>query len=359
MIMNINKLTTIEQLVDFLDGNQAVAYQLRLSKDENYRQVAQLLIRYHYRTQSRKAKGIIKCFLAKVTGYSRAQLTRMISQYVKAGRVERHQRTARGFTPRYLSEDIVRLAKLDERHDTPSGAMIKKLCERAFHVFHETAYARLAGISIAHIYNLRQSRIYQRQRRHFTKTQSKKGATIGVRKKPSPEGKPGFIRINTVHQGDLDGVKGVYHINAVDEVTQFEIVVSVKKISENCLIPALEQLLDAFPFVIDNFHSDNGGEYINYRVAALLEKLRIQLTKSRPRHSNDNALAESKNAAIVRKTLGYLPIPGRFADRLNPFHQQALNPYINYHRPCFFPEVSIDKKGKLKKIYPYQNRMTP
>jgi hypothetical protein len=45
-------------------------------------------------------------------------------------------------------------------------------------------------------------------------------------------GKPGYIRIDTVHQGDLDGCKGVYHINAVDEVTQIEIVVSVEKISE-------------------------------------------------------------------------------------------------------------------------------
>jgi transposase InsO family protein len=51
-------------------------------------------------------------------------------------------------------------------------------------------------------------------------------------------------------------------------------------------------LLDAFPFVIKGFHSDNGSEYINKRVAKLLEKLLIEFTKSRARHTNDNALAE-------------------------------------------------------------------
>jgi transposase InsO family protein len=97
---------------------------------------------------------------------------------------------------------------------------------------------------------------------------------------PHPNGQPGFIRIDSVHQGDQDGVKGVYHINAVDEVTQFEVVCTVEKISERYLIPVLEQLLDAFPFVIKGFHSDNGSEYINKRVAKLLEKLLIESRKT-------------------------------------------------------------------------------
>ena len=172
-------------------------------------------------------------------------------------------------------------------------------------------------------------------------------------------GKPGYIRIDTVHQGDLDGCKGVYHINAVDEVTQYEIVISVEKISEMHLIPALEALLDAFPFEIINFHSDNGSEYVNKTVANLLKKLLIEFTKSRPRQSNDNALAEGKNAAVVRKIFGYSHIPQRYAERINAFNQSALNPYINYHRPCLYPTITIDEKGKQKKKYEYKNMMTP
>ena len=162
-----------------------------------------------------------------------------------------------------------------------------------------------------------------------------------------------------MHQGDQDKVKGVYHINAVDEVTQFEVVCSVEKISENYLMPALEQMLESFPFVIRGFHSDNGSEYINRRVAKLLKKLFIEFTKSRSRHSNDNALAESKNASVVRKLFGYIHIPQKWASEINIFNRSFLNPYLNYHRPCFFPETTINDKGKQQKIYLYKNMMTP
>ena len=127
--------------------------------------------------------------------------------------------------------------------------------------------------------------------------------------------------MDTVHQGDLDGKKGVYHLNAVDEVTQFEIVCSVEKISERYLIPVLSALLEQFPFVILGFHADNGSEYINRHVAQLLNKLLIGLTKSRARQTNDNALVESKNGAIVRKHLGYGHIPQRFAPLINAFNR--------------------------------------
>lgn len=138
-----------------------------------------------------------------------------------------------------------------------------------------------------------------------------------------------------------------------------EVVFSVEKISENCLIRVLAEIIETFPFAIINFHSDNGSEYVNHTVAELLNKLHIEFTKSRPRRSNDNALAESKNASVIRKVLGYMHIPQRFASKLNQFHTEHLIPYINYHKPCHFPEVITDKKGKQKKKYPYKNITTP
>ncbi len=230
--------------------------------------------------------------------------------------------------------------------------------ERAYGVFGEQEYKRLSTISVSHLYNLRQSKIYSKTRTHFEKTRPKK-STIGERRKPQPNGKPGYIRIDTVHQGDQDKVKGIYHINAVDEVTQFEIVCSVEKISEAYLLPVLKTLLDFFPFTLISFHSDNGSEYINQHVARLLKKLLIEFTKSRSRHSNDNALAESKNASVVRKILGYHHIPQKYASLVNDFNQAYLNPHINYHRPCFFPEIITDEKGKQRKKYHYKNMMTP
>ncbi len=184
---------------------------------------------------------------------------------------------------------------------------------------------------------------YRRRRTVVGKTQATHNA-IGQRRKPQPGGQPGYVRVDTVHQGDHDGAKacprmspsgGVYHINMVDDVTQFQFVGTVQALSERFLLPVLEGLIEAFPFVVQGIHADNGSEYVNHRVAALLNKLRIgELTKSRPRHCNDNALAESKNASVVRKHLGHGHIPRRFAPVVNELTQRVLSPFLNYHRPC-------------------------
>lgn len=355
--MNIKHLRTLEQVRDFVYASTALE-PVEASQGERYRWIEATLRHFRYAGLPRADKGLIVAYLSRVTGYSRQQLTRLIRRYRDTGRLRWEVRPANGFARRFTERDVRLLARIDALHDTPSGPAVKKLCERAFERFGDARYERLATISVSHLYNLRHSKPYRSRRGHFDKTHPVT-RPIGTRRKPDPRGRPGFIRIDTVHQGDRDGVKGVYHINAVDEVTQFEVVASVERISERFLIPVLEQMLEAFPFTVLAFHSDNGSEYINYRVAALLEKLRIELTKSRSRHSGDNALAESKNSAVVRKLLGYVHIPQRFAPALNRFHRDHLNPYVNYHRPCYFAHSIIDAKGRERKRYRYEDMMTP
>jgi len=194
-----------------------------------------------------------------------------------------------------------------------------------------------------------------------TQTRSTRAPGIGVRRAPDPEGRPGFIRIDSVHQGDWDGIKGLYHINAVDCVTQWQVVASVQAISEAFLMPVIEHMFDQFPFHIQGFHSDNGSEYVNYPVAKLLDKLHIEFTRSRPRKSNDNALVESKNGAVVRKTFGYAHIAQHHAERFNALCRERLNPFLNLHRPCLFATEREDpaKPGRIKRIYRQENVMTP
>jgi transposase InsO family protein len=203
-------------------------------------------------------------------------------------------------------------------------------------VFGDERCVRLGSISVGHLYNVRHSAGCRNQRVVMTKTRPGKASTIGVRKAPAPEGRPGFIRIDSVHQGDLDGVKGLYHINAVDCVTQWQVVASVQTISEVHLLSVIEQLLAQFTFEILGFHADNGSEYVNHRVAKMLENLRIEFTRSRPRHSNDNGLDETKNGAVVRKEFGYKHIHRRHAARFDTCCREYLNPFPNFHRPCLF-----------------------
>lgn len=327
------------------------------SKDECYQWIEATLSHFRYRSLSKSDKGLIKRYLTTATGYSRAQITRLIKEYLDRGFLKRKQRTNKGFKPKYTKADIRLLAETERLHNGLNGPAIKKICERAYQRG-DDRYERLSGISVSHLYNLRQSKTYRAVRQPRNVTRPVKRA-IGNRRKPQPEGQPGYIRIDTVHQGDQEKTKGLYHINAVDEVTQFQLVCSVERINEHFLIPVLEELLAIFPFKIQGFHSDNGSEYINYQVAGLLDNLHIKFTKSRSRKSNDNALVESKNGAIIRKILGYAHIPQHHAEIVNEFNKNYLTPYINFHRPCFFPETITDEKGRERKKYKYENMMTP
>jgi len=351
-------LKSLDDLKAFLAGSQGV--EIRTPEREvAYAFIGQTLKRFGYRRLGKAQKGLVRAYLAKVTGLSRAQLTRLVGR-AGEGEALRDRRgpPAKPFARRYTPEDMRLLAEVDALHGNLSGPATRKLCERAWEVFGDARYARLAGISNGHLYNLRGSQTYQRCRGRVDKTRAVQ-VRIGERRRPRPEGRPGFLRVDSVHQGDLDGVKGLYHINLVDAVTQFQFVGSVERISEHFLLPVLAALFEAFPFVILGFHSDNGSEYINARVAALLAKLHAEFTKSRARRTNDNALAESKNGSVVRKHLGYSHIPGRFAQQVNDFAQGVLSPYLNFHRPCCFPTEAIDAKGRLRKHYRYQTMTTP
>jgi hypothetical protein len=211
---------------------------------------------------------------------------------------------------------------------------------------------------VAHLYNLRATARYPNQAAVFEPTQST-AAAIGQRRKPDPQGRPGYLRVDTVHQGDSEGAKGVYHINAVDAVTQWQVVGCAEKISERYLLPVLEAVLAQFPFPIRGFHADNGSEYINHRVAEMLRKLHAEFTKSRACRSQDNALVEGKNGAVIRKLIGYGHIAGQHAEALQKFYAGHVNPYLNFHRPCGFATVTVDARGKRRRQYKTDDYRTP
>ena len=357
--MNESSLKTVAQLRAFLEGTLDVKFEPLSNDGERYVFIAGLLKRFAYRRLGRADKGVVMRYLERTTGYSRQQLTRLVGR-CRPGQAlaQRYRAPAVGFPRKFTAADVTLLAQTDALHNTLSGPATKCLMQRACMVYGDARYTRLATISVGHLYNLRHQAGYQATRSHWTKTQGR-ALPIGQRRAPTADGRPGFIRIDSVHQGDQDGLKGLYHINAVDCATQFEIVASCQRISEAYLLPVLEEMLTGFPFVVLGFHADNGSEYINYSVAELLEKLRIEFTKSRPRQSNDNGLAETKNGAIVRKLFGYGHIPQHFALKVNAVCHDYLNPYVNFHRPCFFPETVTDAKGKVRKRYLLKHMMTP
>jgi len=253
--MNDGQLQTVEQVRQFLEGSEAVEFR-GLTAKEKYYWIEEVLIRFRYHCLKRAEKGVIRWYLQKVTGYSRSQVSRLIADYKRTGRLKKTEYRRHRFPSKYTPSEVGLLARTDELHGCLSGPATKNIMERECDVYGHAEFKNISRISVAHLYNLRRSNTYRGMTRRFTKTKPAV-SKIGERAKPDPKGQPGHIRIDTVHQGDLNGQKGVYHINAVDEIAQWEIVASVERISEAYLVPVLEIMLVQFPFIIQGFHSDN------------------------------------------------------------------------------------------------------
>jgi transposase InsO family protein len=340
---------SLEAIGRFVEASEELRFTSQ-DRQQVYGWVEQVLVQQEYTQQGKAARGLVRRYIEKMTGMSRSQVTRLIARYAATGGVRPTVYRRRRFPDRYTRADIELLASVDEAHETLSGPATRRILEREHQLYGKQEYARLAAVSVAHLYNLRKSPRYRERRLNYTRTRPT-AVSIGERRKPQPQGQPGYLRLDTVHQGDQREAKGVYHINAVDEVLQWQVVGSTPRISEAYLKPVLENMLRQFPFRIRGFHTDNGSEFINRTVAELLEKLLIEQTKSRPRQSGDNGLVETKNGAIIRKHIGYGYIDAGHADRLNDFYREYMNPYLNYHRPCAQAEVEIDHRGRKRVRY--------
>jgi hypothetical protein len=353
---NLERLT-LAQMQEFVEGSRDVEFTLE-GRVAAHSFMEVVLRAQRYRSLSKSQRGMVRCFLAKVTGLSRAQLTRLVSRWRRTRHVAGPRIYRPCFPRRYTGGDVALLAAVDAAHEDLSGPAVRHILWREFHIFGKPEYERLAGLSVSHLYNLRRSVGYRSHRVVVQHTQARR-VSIAERRKPDPRGRPGYLRVDTVHQGNRDGRPGLFHINAVDTVTQWQVVGCVEAISERYLVPVLEAMLHQFPFQIRGFHCDNGSEFLNHTVAKLLNKLLVEFTKSRPYRTTDNALVEGKNGAVIRKHMGYGAIPAEHAEEFQKFYAAHFNPYLNYHRPCGFATIETGARGKRRRRYPAGDYRTP
>lgn len=327
--------------------------------EEKYAWVTGILTQSRYQQARRKDRSIVRRFLRTCTGYTDSHLDHLITEFKKTGRITRKARDcATEFATVYTRRDISLLAEVSEAFFHQNGRALVNVCKDMYHQYGDDRFERLAQLSVSHLYNLRKTQVYKQSTTVFTKTQATTVA-IGERRKPFPEGIPGYIRVDSVHQGDRDKEKGVYHIHLIDEVTQWDITVTVQGISYHYLEPALMIALAEFPFHLVNFHSDNGSEFINHQVADLLNRLSISQTKSRSRRTNDQALVEGKHAVTVRPVFGKMHIPKHYAEVIDVFNREYLHDFVNFHRKCGFASEVVRPDGKIVKRYQTEDFMTP
>lgn len=153
------------------------------------------------------------------------------------------------FAQRYTVADVALLAAVDRAIRSSSGPATACVLCRQRDICGDARFERLGSIAVAHLYSLRSGCGYRAQRVVLSKTRSDKAAPIGVRKAQAPDERPGFVRIDSMHQSDFDGIKGLYHTNAVDCVIQWEIMASVHTIAQSHLVPVIEQMLGERPAI--------------------------------------------------------------------------------------------------------------
>ncbi|EKD94613.1 MAG: integrase catalytic subunit [uncultured bacterium] len=339
--MDFNHLKCLDDLKAFIEGSKRFVIKAKTIEDR-YLMIEKLIDKFNYLRLSKKDKHIVLKTLKILTGYKKSQLHHLIDMVV-VGSLSKKPYHRINIHRTYTGYDIGLLEETDELHYRLSAAATHEILRREYEIFGNNKYQNISHVSVSHINNLRSMDKYKVKYLHHTQARL---VPIGETTKPEPNGNPGSIRIDTVFQSDI------CHINSVDEITQWEVIICVPQITERYLLPALEILLEEYPFIVFNFHSDRGGEYINYLVSHLLNKLLINQTKSRSRHVNDNALIEGKNGSVLRKNLGYFHINQSLVDKYNDFFIKWFNPYLNYHRPCgYITDIITDFKGRERKVY--------
>ena len=356
--MNDSHIVSLRQVAENIATTSVPAFSFD-THENAYAWLSEVLDRFLYfeKGRTKKEKNSIRRYVKLYTAYSKSQITRLIKEKKGTGTLKYGKGKKRHkFKKIYTEKDIELLAEADNIYRRMSGNAMRGVFKDEYVLYKKKGYERLAKISHGHLYRLRATKRYGEHSITVGRTIAV-SSSIGIRKKPEPNGHPGYLRADTVHQGDLDGVKGVYHINIVDEVSQWEILICVDSIGENSMAYVLREALNFFPFHIFGFHSDNGGENINGEVSAVLQKLLIEQTKSRSGKCNDNALNESKNGSVVRKHMGYWHIPKYEARKINEFYRDCFNEFLNFHRMCAYPTITVRNDGK--KMREYRTTMTP
>jgi hypothetical protein len=225
---------SLEEIRRFVEASETIRFAGE-KREQVYGWIERVLCQQQYARQGKAARGLLRRYIEKMTGMSRVQVTRLTGRYLASGQVGAESIDDTGLPSATLRPMCV-AAAVDEAHQTLSGPATDYIREREYQQYGKQEYARLASISVSHLYNLRRKRGYRQRRLNYVKTKPT-AVTIAERRRPDPQGRPGYLRIDTVHQGDQGGVKGLFHINAVDEVTQWQIVAATERISEAWLQP--------------------------------------------------------------------------------------------------------------------------
>ncbi|MEO7031280.1 MAG: hypothetical protein ABI351_04070 [Herbaspirillum sp.] len=162
--MDETKLRSIAQLEEFLKATPDISFTriAGTAQNERYAHISRVLKRFDYPHRKKSERGVVLAYLQRTTGYSRAQIKRLVSRWhenrlAAVPLVKRYRAPAAPFARQYTAADIALLVEMDRANEDVCGPAVAHLLQRAYHVYGDIRYERLAKLSVSHLYNLRKS----------------------------------------------------------------------------------------------------------------------------------------------------------------------------------------------------------
>ena len=354
---------TLAEMREFLDASNTLSFA-GTGRKQIYALLERVLRTQKYLGLAKKDKGIVRRYLVKISGLSKAQITRLIARWRERGVIEPRASRRHRFPHRYTPADIQLLAETDAAHEGLSAPAVRRILEREFKVHRQAQYERRASISASHIYNLRRTRAYREHHVHHTKTRAS-AVSIGERRKPDPRGQPGFVRVDTVHQGESPKGKG----SLSHQCCRHSDAMAGRGLLRNHL---------RGPFIA-SFRGDTASIPLPYPGLSFRQRLGVSQLQGaetveqiigpgvhqvagqsyhRQRFGGRQKRRGGTQAHRTRTDRG--PSCRRGAALLHGRFQPLfeLSP-LNYHRPCGFATIELSDNGKRRRRYRLNDYRTP
>ena len=124
---------TLAEMREFVASSSSLTFT-GAERKEIYGLVERTLQAHEYLRLAKKNKGVVRRYLAKISGCSLAQITRLIRRYRQSGAVQPAARRGHRFPRRYTRDDIALLATVDAAHEGLSGPAARRILWREYHV---------------------------------------------------------------------------------------------------------------------------------------------------------------------------------------------------------------------------------
>lgn len=326
-----------------------------------------------YKTATKHEKGVILDELCAASGFHKKHAIRLLNAQKKKRQRPINQGRPAVYPAELYLEPLKRIWLLS---DQLCGKRLKMALplwlpyySNTYDALEPTVYEGLLSISAATIDRLlTSSRVRSKRSMCGTKPGSILKKHIPIKTDQWDAEKPGFLEADTVaHCGTSLTGSFAWSLTMTDINSGWTELRAVWNKGATGVVMQIQDIENSLPFPILGFDCDNGTEFLNWHLMRYFSNEqgnhRVEFTRSRPYHSDDNAHVEQKNWTHVRQLFGYERFDNQLVvELMNDLYKNEISQMNNYFLPNFklIAKQRVDAKiikKHSKPATPYQRLM--